>query len=41
MVLLQGAGAILIAVGLGQETDAQALGWLYVYGVVGSSSRRP
>ena len=34
MVLLQGAGAILIAVGLGQETDAQALGWLYVYGVV-------
>jgi hypothetical protein len=34
MVVLQGAGAILIAVGLGQETDAQALGWLYVYGVV-------
>lgn len=34
MVVLQGAGAILIAVALGQETDAQALGWLYVYGVV-------
>ncbi len=34
MVVLQGVGAILIAVGLGQETDAQALGWLYVYGVV-------
>ena len=34
MVLLQGVGAILIAVGLGQETDAQSLGWLYVYGVV-------
>jgi Protein of unknown function (DUF998) len=34
MVVLQGAGAILIAVGLGQETDAEALGWLYVYGVV-------
>ena len=34
MVVLQGVGAILIAVGLGQETDAQSLGWLYVYGVV-------
>jgi len=34
MVVLQGVGAILIAVGLGQETDAQALGWLYVYGAV-------
>ena len=34
MVVLQGAGAILIAVGLGQETDVQALGWLYVYGAV-------
>jgi hypothetical protein len=34
MVVLQGLGAILIAVGLGQETDVQSLGWLYVYGVV-------
>jgi len=34
MVVLQGAGAILIAVGLGQQTDASSLGWLYVYGVV-------
>ena len=34
MVVLQGVGAILIAVGLGQETDAKSLGWLYVYGVV-------
>ena len=34
MVVLQGVGAILIAVGLGQETDASSLGWLYVYGVV-------
>ena len=34
MVVLQGVGAILIAVGLGQETDATELGWLYVYGVV-------
>ena len=34
IVVLQGIGAILIAVGLGQQTDAQALGWLYVYGVV-------
>ena len=34
MVVLQGAGAILIAIGLGQETDASSLGWLYVYGVV-------
>src|SRR5262245_64516468 len=34
MVVLLGLGAILIAVGLGQETDAQSLGWLYVYGVV-------
>jgi hypothetical protein len=33
MVLLQGAGAILIAVGLGQETDVSSLGWLYAYGV--------
>ena len=35
MVVVQGVGAILIAVGLGQETDAKSLGWLYVYGVVG------
>ena len=34
MVVLQGVGAVLIAVGLGQETDVQSLGWLYVYGVV-------
>ena len=34
MVVLQGVGAILIAAGLGQQTDAQSLGWLYVYGVV-------
>ena len=34
MVVLQGVGAILIAIGLGQETDAQSLGWLYVYGAV-------
>jgi len=34
MVVLQGVGAILIAIGLGQETDVQSLGWLYVYGVV-------
>ena len=34
MVVLQGVGAILIAVGLAQETDAKSLGWLYVYGVV-------
>ena len=34
MVVLQGVGAILIAVGVGQETDATSLGWLYVYGVV-------
>ncbi len=34
MVVLQGAGAILIAIGLGQETDVSSLGWLYVYGVV-------
>jgi hypothetical protein len=34
MVVLQGLGAVLIAVGLGQETDVQSLGWLYVYGVV-------
>ena len=34
MVVLQGVGALLIAVGLGQETDVGALGWLYVYGVV-------
>jgi hypothetical protein len=33
MVVFQGAGAILIAVGLGQETDAQDLFWLYLYGV--------
>jgi len=39
MVLLQGAGAILIAVGLGQETDAQALGWLSSTASSGSSSR--
>jgi hypothetical protein len=34
LVVLQGLGAILIAIGLGQETDARSLGWLYVYGVV-------
>jgi hypothetical protein len=34
MVVLQGAGAILIAIGLGQRTDATSLGWLYVYGAV-------
>ena len=34
MVVLQGIGAILIAFGLGQDTDASSLGWLYVYGVV-------
>jgi hypothetical protein len=34
MVVLQGLGAILIAVGLGQETDAKDLEWLYIYGVV-------
>jgi len=34
MVVLQGVGAILVAIGLGRETDAQSLGWLYVYGVV-------
>jgi hypothetical protein len=34
MVVLQGVGALLIAVGLGQQTDAASLGWLYVYGVV-------
>jgi hypothetical protein len=34
MVVLQGLGAILIALGLGQRTDASELGWLYVYGVV-------
>src|SRR5262245_24062996 len=34
MVVLQGVGALLIAVGLGQETDVNSLGWLYVYGVV-------
>src|SRR5262245_31324429 len=34
MVVLQGVGAILIAVGLGQQTDAVDLEWLYVYGVV-------
>ena len=34
MVVLQGVGAILIAVGLGQQTDVESLGWLYVYGVV-------
>ena len=28
MVVLQGAGALLIAIGLGQQTDAQSLGWL-------------
>ena len=33
MVVLQGGGAILIAIGLGQETDVTSLGWLYVYGV--------
>ncbi|HEY1315755.1 MAG TPA: DUF998 domain-containing protein [Gaiella sp.] len=34
MVVLQGVGAILIAVGLDRETDVRSLGWLYVYGVV-------
>ena len=34
MVVLQGVGALLIAVGLGQETNVNSLGWLYVYGVV-------
>jgi hypothetical protein len=34
MVVLQGVGAILIAVALGQQTDVKSLGWLYVYGVV-------
>jgi hypothetical protein len=34
MVVLQGFGAILIAIGLGQQTDVRSLGWLYVYGVV-------
>jgi len=32
MVVLQGAGAILIAIGLDEQTDATSLGWLYVYG---------
>ena len=32
--VLQGVGAILIALGLSQQTDAKSLGWLYVYGVV-------
>ena len=34
MVVLQGAGALLIAIGLGQQTDAQSLGWLVIYGIV-------
>jgi hypothetical protein len=34
MVVLQGLGAILIAVAVGQLADAAELGWLYVYGVV-------
>ena len=34
MVVLQGVGAVLIAVGLGQQTDAKSVGWLYVYGIV-------
>jgi hypothetical protein len=34
MVVLQGVGGILIAVALGQQTDAGSLGWLYTYGVV-------
>jgi hypothetical protein len=34
MVVLQGIGGILIAVGLGQQTDAKSLGWLYAYGIV-------
>src|SRR5262245_54143400 len=34
MVVFQGVEALLIAVGLGQETDVNSLGWLYVYGVV-------
>ncbi len=39
MVVLQGAGAILLAVGLGQQTDATSLGWLYAYGVAASIVR--
>jgi hypothetical protein len=39
MVVLQGVGAILIAVGLGQETDVTSLGWLYVMASCGCSSR--
>ena len=34
MVVLQGVGAILIALGLRHETDVQSVGWLYVYGLV-------
>ena len=34
MVVLQGAGALLIAIGLGQQTDSQSFGWLVVYGIV-------
>ena len=34
MVVLQGVGALLIAIGLREQTDAASLGWLYVYGVV-------
>jgi hypothetical protein len=34
MVVLQGTGAILIALALTQQTDAGTPGWLYVYGVV-------
>lgn len=33
MVVLQGVGALLLAVALGQQTDAGSLGWLYAYGV--------
>ena len=34
MVVLQGVGAILIALALGKQTDVGSLGWLYTYGVV-------
>ena len=33
MVVLLGAGAILLAVALARETDARALAWLWIYGV--------
>ena len=34
MVVLLGVGALLIAYGLGQVTDASSLPWLYLYGAV-------